>query len=653
MGAVATTALCALLALASVAVAAPPERHHAAQDLRYGESLYHYYLGDFPQALSVLLRAESDGAIVGHQHYPKLMRAGIYMAYGLPDRARSEFAAQLSQGEPQAVRDTAHYYLAQLDYRAGDYAKAAASANSIGHALDDTLADNNALLNVHLFIKTGPPATLQEAQTILSPLRHNRALALLNLANAAARAGDVSGAQQYYRAGLSVPLPKSGAKRDEALAIRDKTLTAMGYSFLQEANYASAKAAFRDVRLDSNLANSALLGYGWAAASYQDYPLALKPWQELRRRSLLLPAVQETLLAVPWAYEQLNAPRSALLAYRESEQLLSTEFARIEQQLERLNRHRLMAGLRHRGAPGQEHRPPAADALLARGDSHELQSWLSLDQVDVLSSDSHYLQTLLKQDALQQQAQQLRDLLQLQSGLNHWHSKLDIYRQLVTDKRQLRSQRSAAIEQSGLLQQHRALQQQREQLAGELARIEREQDTLALADADTRAQAARIARARTSAAGLTGNPKVPDNAAQRLRFYQGVIDWRAAQGFAEHLWQARKTLAQLDAALGQSRQRSQQVADILSTDPDLEAQLTRLTALQTRTHAQLTHLEQAIHNATDALLQRLRQTLQQHHQRLQDYLSQVRLSIARLYDVAYRAAQESEPEAPVPAQVQP
>ncbi|WP_049723161.1 hypothetical protein [Gilvimarinus polysaccharolyticus] len=653
MGVITTTGLCALLAAASATLAAAPEPHRAAQDLRYGESLYHYYTGDLPQALSVLLRAEHDGGITKHQHYPQLMRAGMYLAYGMDDRARAEFAAHLghhtsgqdhpNQNVPQKVRDTAHYYLAQLDYRAGDYAEAAASAVIIGDTLSDSLGDNLALLNAHLLIKAGPVPSLQEAQTTLSPLQQNRALALLNLGNAAARAGDPIRAQHYYQAGLATDLPDSASGLDEALAVRDKTLTALGYSFLQLGDYASAKAAFRDVRLDSNLANSALLGYGWAAASYHDYVLALKPWQALRNRSLLEPAVQETLLAVPWAYEQLKAPRSALIAYRESEQLLTDEFTRIKHTLESLDRELLLASLRRNDLQG---------ALLTQGDGRALQSWLTLDQVNVLASDSRYLQELLKRDALQDSAQQLRDLLLLQDKLNHWQVKLDIYRQLIADKRQLRGARADQIEQTDLLRQHQALREQREQLAGELTRIAREQDTLALADPGIRAQARRIHRARTHVAALAGNAKVPANATERLDFYQGLIAWRAAQDFADQQWRANKTLAQLDSALDESRTRSAQVAKILTTDPDLDAQVARLTALQLRNDAQLTELNQAVASATDTLLNAIRQGLVSHRNRLQDYLAQVHLSTARLFDVAYRAADNADIDAPKLPEVQ-
>ncbi|MDO6749218.1 hypothetical protein Q4563_18400, partial [Gilvimarinus sp. 1_MG-2023] len=104
----------------------------------------------------------------------------------------------------------------------------------------------------------------------------------LNLGNSAARQNDPIRAQSHYQALLAAAPPTEPELGDEYLALRDKALTALGYRYLQQKDFASAKAAFRPVRLETACANRALLGYGWSAASYLDYVLALKPWQALR-----------------------------------------------------------------------------------------------------------------------------------------------------------------------------------------------------------------------------------------------------------------------------------------------------------------------------------------------------------------------------------
>jgi tetratricopeptide (TPR) repeat protein len=61
------------------------------------------------------------------------------------------------------------------------------------------------------------------------------------------------------------------------------------------------------VRLSGPQSSKALLGAGWADAAEKHYEAALAPWQELQGRSLLDAAVQESYLAVPYAYAELGA----------------------------------------------------------------------------------------------------------------------------------------------------------------------------------------------------------------------------------------------------------------------------------------------------------------------------------------------------------
>ena len=76
------------------------------------------------------------------------------------------------------------------------------------------------------------------------------------------------------------------------------------------------------MRLDGPYSSRALLGDGWARAALGDYRGALAPWLELRKRSLLDAAVQESYLAVPYAYGKLNAGAQAADYYESALQVL-------------------------------------------------------------------------------------------------------------------------------------------------------------------------------------------------------------------------------------------------------------------------------------------------------------------------------------------
>ncbi|MDO3384618.1 hypothetical protein QWI17_02075 [Gilvimarinus sp. SDUM040013] len=614
----------------------------AAQDLGYGESLYHYYLGDLPQALTTLDLAESRGGVTGHEHYPQLMRAGMLLAFGMKDQAQQAFSEHLGQGEPARVQDTARLYLARLQYQAGGYKQAAANLSAINDALPAELSEEAALLAVNLRIARQSAPSLNSVGDLLEPLADNPHLALLNLGNSAARAGDPIRAQSYYQALLEADPPERRERSQEYLALRDKALTALGYTYLGQKDYASAKAAFRQIRLDTALANRALLGYGWSAASYHDFVLALKPWQALRQRSLTDPAVQESLLAVPWAYEQMGSGGAALLAYRESETLLTDNLAEIDAHLDELTSDALLAYLAAVGTTEQSAiRSFTGQREAANG------NWLSLHSTSIIGSDLTYFDSLLRDDALQQQAQSLRDLLTLQSRHQNWQRKLAIYTELIEHKRARRAERAEALADSQLLQQHQVLQAKRDRLAGQLQAIDANDESLALSDASTQALRKRWQNANSALHALDGQQRLPFAAKEKMAFFKGVLQWRADQQFAAQRWQVQKNLNTIDRTLRSSAAASGRIERLLAQEQDLQGQLNRLNQARQRNNQLLEQQRGAIAERSAALTSTLRAHLQSHRARLNDYLAQTRLSVARLLDDAYRTRpQQDGPQLP-------
>ncbi|MBU2886233.1 hypothetical protein KO507_10710 [Gilvimarinus agarilyticus] len=616
----------ALLALAAITASAQAQLHPAAQDLSYGESLYHYYQGDLPQALIALDLAQSRGGIKGHQHYPELMRGGMLLAYGMTEQAQQAFNTHLNQGEPGRLRDTAHLYLARLHYQAGRLDQAQLNLDALQGSLSPGLAEEAANLRISLLIAGRGAPSLNDAEPILEPLAEHSHLALLNLGNSAARQNDPIRAQSYYQALLAAAPPTDPERGDEYLALRDKALTALGYSYLQQKDFASAKAAFRRVRLETAFANRALLGYGWSAASYHDYVLALKPWQALRQRSLLDPAVQESLLAVPWAYEQMGSTGAALIAYGESETLLTEMLADIDTHLAQLNAQALLDYLTG------ERRPQALHPSQAKSG----QNWLSLPDSSVITSPLTYLDTLLRDDAQQQQAQLLRDLVDLQHRHRQWQQKLDVYRELVQQKRLRRAERADQLSRSGLLQQSDELQTVSDRLSEQLRQIEVQHNAMALADTQTRALHARQQSAQRALQALEGKKPLPYQAQAKLNFFAGVLQWRAAQQLPANRWEVQKRLNQINASLASSLAASERIEQLLAQEQDLQAQLQRLNRARERNQQLLAAQAQAINEQAAALSAALRGHLGEHRARLNDYLAQTRLSIARLMDDAYR-----------------
>ena len=83
----------------------------------------------------------------------------------------------------------------------------------------------------------------------------------------------------------------------------------LGKLMLESANFVDAERSFDRVRLDGPYSNQALLSAGWADASAKNYERALVPWNMLVERDVTDSAVQEAMLALPYAYSKLNVLR--------------------------------------------------------------------------------------------------------------------------------------------------------------------------------------------------------------------------------------------------------------------------------------------------------------------------------------------------------
>ena len=164
------------------------------------------------------------------------------------------------------------------------------------------------------------------------------AYARFNLGVALVRANRLAEADPILTRGRHAAAPSS----DELLALRDQANLALGFAYLQADQPAPARVA-----AGARAPERAVFEQGaarrrlGATPRSGDYRAALAPWLELRKRNLLDAAVQESYLAVPYAFGKLNADAQAAEYY---ESALSS-FAAESDQLD----------ARHRAHPRRPH----------------------------------------------------------------------------------------------------------------------------------------------------------------------------------------------------------------------------------------------------------------------------------------------------------
>lgn len=598
-----------LLPVATVAAEADPAALSSVQDLRYGVVLYHFFQDEYFQALTELLLGEQKQDMPHHAEFAQLLRGGISLSYGMDSQARTLFEQLLEQHPQPAVRDRAWFYLGKNYYERGDNGSALGMLDRSGAELPDGLRDERDYLRAMIALQGGAFDTVALRDSADDP---NPWLSYLdfNRGAQAAAAADWQAAVTSFESAAATPL-----RDDEHKALRDRALVAAGYALLANgaADRNTLQAAlntFRQVRLNGPFADQALLGYGWAALQLEDYPLALQPWQTLHERSLLSPAVQESLLAVPYAYEKLDASAQALAEYERAEQLFNQEIGRIDAAQQQLR---------------------TASLLALWLDPKNTEEWISRRQELPIASQLPYLEHLLALNTVQDAIRDLRDLAQLEQYLIDWQDRLGALNVAQNLQYQRRQQILRDRPDQQLAATDERLRQSRAELAAALQQAAQGGDSGVLMTAEELAIDKRLRRVRERIDVLRREGQDVSGFEAKYQRYRGLLAWQVQDDLAVRQRAATRQLRELDEQLAVAQQRKAQL-DGLAARARLPEQGARIRALQARLQSNLKSIQQAQHAGEQVLRERALAELQAQRARLSTYLARTRLAKARLYD---------------------
>ncbi len=590
----------------------------SVQDLRYGVVLYDFFQDNYFDALTELMLGEQKQDMPNHAEFARLLRGGISLSYGMNTQARSIFEELLAQHPKADVRDRAWFYLGKSDYARGDNEGAQNALNRGGSELSFKLAQERDYLRANIALRNGDLAGAQSILEKLAPpekhwlggvdadeLNPWLPYLLFNRGVLQSQRGDSAAASASFEQLAALPL-----RANEHKALRDRAFTAQGYTYLSAQQPQAALAAFRQVRLNSVFADKALLGYGWAASQLDDYALALQPWQELNQRSLLSPAVQESLLAVPYAYEKLGAHAQALEQYERAEQLFVQEVARIDEATGTLKN---------------------ASLLSLWLDPAAREAWLSRHAELPIAPQLPYLEHLLALDTIQEVLRDMRDLGALEQHLGDWRARLDaldVAQALQFQRRQTVLQTRPDQSLQTRLQQ---LQQQRDAIAEQLQKADQTGDGSLFMQAKDIAVWKRLERTRRNIETLKQAGQDVSAAEQKYQRYRGLLYWDMQDSFSARRWQLKKELRDLDTQLAKANVESAAVANLVQRAHAPE-QGARIRALDSRLQTVLANIQAAQTRGDAVLRARALEELQTQRGRLVAYLSRAKLEKSRLLD---------------------
>jgi hypothetical protein len=119
----------------------------------------------------------------------------------------------------------------------------------------------------------------------------------------------------------------------------------LGSLYFDASQFDSAQQSLDRVRLEGPFSNQALLRAGWADASANNYQRALVPWSLLVDREPTDAAVQDALLALPYAYSKLSVHGRAAVLYGRAVEAFGHELTKVDASIESIAQGRFLADL--------------------------------------------------------------------------------------------------------------------------------------------------------------------------------------------------------------------------------------------------------------------------------------------------------------------
>jgi hypothetical protein len=619
-----------------------PETH--IRDLHFGDVLFLYLQNDDAhdfEALTRLLAYDQWGRMPHHADDAQLLAAGLYLQLGMHNEAGERFARLLTSDVPTGVRNRAWLYLGQIWYARGYLDRAESALRRVNGRMSPEFEAQKELLLANVLMHQG---RYDEAIRLLSGWRGGpvwSAYARFNLGVALVRNDRLVDAAPFLT-GVGSMI----ADTPELLALRDRANLALGFAYLQANQPERARPALARVRLNGPYSNRALLGIGWADAALGDYRGALTPWMELRSRDVLDAAVQESYLAVPYAFGKLNANAQSAEYYESAVGSFAAEDAHLDAAIAGIQKGDLLRQVLSQ-QPGSEATPVAPHG------------WFRDVKQLPATPEAAYLYTVLAGHNFQEGVKNYRDLVYMSSTLDRWGDSMAAFEDMIDTRQRAYAEQ---LPRTDALLASRAvdrLQQRDAALDSALRTIESQHDVAALGTAEERAQWARVQRVE---AGLAGAPPSAENAElhARLAMVKGVLYYRLDEAFGARVWQAHRGLRDLGLALNEAQSRWIRVERARRNMPVNTGEFAaRVDALRGRIVSLQGRLAAAEVRQNDYLAQLAVHELEQQKDRLAAYQVQARFALATMYDRAANAEATrskppaAQPEAPPPAESPP
>ncbi len=515
------------------------------RDLSYGDALFYFYQGESFESLTRLLAYSEWGRVPNHEADGQLLLGGLYLELGLHNEAGARFEKLLTPDVPAGVRNRAWFYLAKIWYVRGYDDRAEQAVRKLAGVLPPALESERMHLLSNVLMRQG---RFGEAADLLDGWQGPQdwaAFARFNLGVALVRENQLDAGARFLGA-----VGAMDATTNELLALRDRAnLDPRLRLPAGERAGRCAKPVLQRVRLDGSYANRALLGAGWAEAELGDYRAALTPWLELKDRNLLDAAVQESLLAIPYALAKLDAPAQAAEYYESAMQAFATSGRASTQSIARIRSGGLLDGILAKEATGGSYG----------------WFWQLKDVPD--APESRYLYAVLAGHDFQEGLKNYRDLVFLEQDAGRWADDFDAYRSMIDTREAAFAERLPRADALLASNSGEALVAQRNGIEARLDAVAAGGDVAALGNAGQRDQWDRIRAGIEDSLAVAPDDDATAELKNRLRLVKGALFWRLAADYRGSMFTQRRALRDVDVLLRETQNRWEQLGRARASVP--------------------------------------------------------------------------------------
>jgi len=603
--------LALLVLVAPAAYAATVENEPiVVKDPQYGEVLFYFYQEDYFPAIVRLLAAQSQQQFVNHAEEAELLLGGLYLSYGHHLEAAAIFEKMLAGNVSTEIRNRTWFFLAKIWYQRGYFDKAQQAFGFVEGELPKNLRREALMLQAQMLIETGE---YDRAVTLLQNFDDKTewaSYARFNIGVALVRSGRIEEARA-----LLDDLGNMNPFNEELSALRDKANLALGYALLQDGQPGAAKISLQRVRLEGPFSNKALLGVGWADAEMDNFQRALVPWMELRGRDLLDSAVQESMLAIPYAMAKLDSMGQAADHYLNAIEAFYEETNRLDQTIAHIESGQLF------------------DEFLEADPADSAGWYWQLKQLPE-GPEARYLFYILASHKFQEGLKNYRDLNYLHKNLDGWQGSIEVYENMLETRKQAYEERLPRVEEALARADIDGMVSHKLESDSTINNIEESRDWLALSTRSEFEMWGEIAALENSPALRADIPEAAE-VRDKIQLLKGVLQWQLERAFQDRLWRLRRHLTETGEALVNTQRSRRQIDETMRNEPLRFAELSdRVYDLGPRIESIKMKVDDSMDDQRAFLKSIAVAELQAQKERLNVYTLQARFALAAIYDLS-------------------